>query len=171
MAYKKKPAKKTATKKTVRKMAKAKKTARKTTRRRARVGAIGARGGFDIMGTVIAPVAGGVLAQLVAGNILKNASPMIRNVAPLAAGVALHAFGGKSTFVKGLGTGMIVVGGARLAGGFLPAAVGALLPGSDAVAGMLPGSDAVAGMPNLDGAAVAGMTTAMKYGLKDAATV
>lgn len=170
MAYKRKPAKKSAAKKSTRKMAKTKKTARKTTRRRARVGAIGARGGFDIVGAVLAPVAGGILAQIVSGNILKNASPTIRNAAPIAAGIALHMFGGKSAVMRGLGTGMIVVGGGRLASNLLPASVAGMLPGSDAVAGLLPGSDAVAGTGSLDGSVVSGMPTVMRYGMREEAS-
>lgn len=171
MAYKTKPAKKAAAKAKTKPMAKRKKTstAKKTSRRRARVGAVRA-GGLDILGNVVAPIAGAVVARTLGNTVLKNATPMLRNVVPIAAGIGLLVFGKKSKLLQGAGVGMVVMGGVQLAGGLVntaSTAVGALLPGSTSVAGMLANSQAVAGAGTLDGAMVSGvpaMTTRMKYG-------
>lgn len=96
-------------------MAKRKK-AKRTMRRRSR--SVGA-GATNIVTTVLGYTAGAVLARQ-ADKMLPNLSPMVRNAAKVALGVALPKFV-KSPLMASVGGGMIAAGGAGLVGTFLPA--------------------------------------------------
>lgn len=92
---------------------KAKKTARRRYSRRS-VGAVGGQMVMDIAGLTI----GAVLAKQV-GKLVPTLNSRIQAVGKIALGVALPNFI-KTPIVKGIGNGMIAVGGAELLGGFLP---------------------------------------------------
>jgi hypothetical protein len=136
---------------------KAKPAARRKTGRK-RIGAVG-----SLMDGVIAPIVGAVGAQLVTNSFLKNASPLVKAAVPAGIGFFLVKFTSKP-LTKGIGAGMLAVGGAALVNSFsgrIAQTVSGILPAMDAVSGpgMLQSSSALAG------------GSMSKYAIMEAATV
>lgn len=108
-------------------------TGRRYSRRRS-VGAVGGQMVMDIAGLTI----GAVLARQV-GKLVPTLDSKIQAIGKIALGVALPNFI-KTPIVKGIGNGMIAIGGAELIGGFVPGLGAAddvvLLSGIDEIGAM-----------------------------------
>jgi hypothetical protein len=75
----------------------------------------------QILGVVAGSVAAGMVEKLVA-KFLPTASPTVKALVPVAAGVFLAMQ--KNSIVKGAGFGMVAAGGSALVNAFMPASVG-----------------------------------------------
>jgi len=74
----------------------------------------------QILGVVAGSVAAGMVEKLVT-KFLPTASPTVKSLVPLAAGVLLAMQ--KNDIVKGAGFGMVAAGGSALVNAFMPAGV------------------------------------------------
>ena len=74
----------------------------------------------QILGVVAGSVAAGMVEKLVS-KFLPTASPTVKALVPVAAGVFLAMQ--KNTIVKGAGFGMVAAGGSALVNAFMPAGV------------------------------------------------
>lgn len=96
-------------------MAKRRKKSRVSYRRRRSVGAIGGQMVMDVAGLTL----GAVLAKQV-GKLLPSMDSRITAVGKIVLGAVLPKFS-STPIVRGIGNGMIAVGGLELVGGFVPA--------------------------------------------------
>ena len=74
-------------------------------------------------GAVAGGIAGSLVANKVVPMVLKNAPPIVQNLAPLALGIGISLFI-DNPVVSGFANGMIATSGKDIAGSFLPAIAG-----------------------------------------------
>lgn len=79
-------------------------------------------------GAVAGGIAGSLVANKVMPMVLKNAPPIVQNIAPLALGIGLSLFT-DNPLIAGFSNGMVATAGKDIAGSFLPAIAGIGNPG------------------------------------------
>ena len=79
---------------------------------------------MNVGGAVIGGVAGGLIANKGVPMVLKNASPLVRNLVPLGLGTVASVFFGNNPFVVGVANGMVATSSKNITTSFIPQIAG-----------------------------------------------
>lgn len=101
-------------------MAKVAGKGRKNRRRRSKISGFNMKNSGSVLTTVGGTIAGVVAARYLNSMEFVNSNPILKAVAPIAAGVGLGMVGGRSGIVQNVANGMFIEGGTEVIKQFLP---------------------------------------------------